>query len=307
VFVLTELGTRLKEAREAKGYSLDDLQNMTKIQKRYLVGIEEGNYDMMPGKFYVRAFIKQYAEAVGLDPEIIFEEHANDIPVTNANDLPELSRVQSRKPVSESTSKVMSIFPKILVALFVIGAILVAWYYLQGQLGNGNNAGSGNDQVEEDVGFSESEEVQQPEGEEESSEGNSDSSDQGDNEDADTEQNSEDTEQAEEQSQELSVANVSGKTTTYNLSNTEDFDLEISAGGNTWITVYNSKDETLFSEMMNEGDSQSFDLSQDGEAFIVVGNASATTIKVNGEVLKYEVSPTEVVRQDIIITLSTQE
>ncbi|MDA6131043.1 helix-turn-helix domain-containing protein, partial [Escherichia coli] len=48
--------------------SLDDLQKVTKIQKRYLMGIEEGDYSMMPGKFYVRAFIKQYAEAVGIEP-----------------------------------------------------------------------------------------------------------------------------------------------------------------------------------------------------------------------------------------------
>ena len=68
---MTELGKILKEAREAKGLSLDDLQQITKIQKRYLIGIEEGNYDMMPGKFYVRAFIKQYAEAVAT----VFADH----------------------------------------------------------------------------------------------------------------------------------------------------------------------------------------------------------------------------------------
>ena len=72
MLLLTELGNRLKEARLSKGYSLDDLQEITKIQKRYLVGIEEGNYSIMPGSFYVRAFIKQYAEAVGLDSKVIF-------------------------------------------------------------------------------------------------------------------------------------------------------------------------------------------------------------------------------------------
>ncbi|MCG6183460.1 helix-turn-helix domain-containing protein, partial [Anoxybacillus sp. LAT_26] len=66
---MTELGKRLREAREEKNMSLDELQEMTKIQKRYLIGIEEGNYAIMPGTFYVRAFIRQYAEAVGLDPD----------------------------------------------------------------------------------------------------------------------------------------------------------------------------------------------------------------------------------------------
>ena len=69
MIILNELGTRLKEARIAKGYSLEDLQDVTKIQKRYLAGIEEGNYSMMPGQFYVRAFIKQYADAVGLNAD----------------------------------------------------------------------------------------------------------------------------------------------------------------------------------------------------------------------------------------------
>ncbi|WP_421384698.1 helix-turn-helix domain-containing protein [Bacillus salacetis] len=304
MFVLTELGTRLREAREAKGYSLDDLQNMTKIQKRYLMGIEEGNYDMMPGKFYVRAFIKQYAEAVALDPEMLFAEYPNDIPVTNTNDLPELSRVQSRKPVSQSSSKVMNVIPKILVALFVIGAIFVVWYLLPNQIGN-DNAGT-DDNQEESVNLSESDEVQEPE---EEGEGTEESADEGsDSGGSETGQNEEETEEpAEEPAQEITVANVSGKETTYDLKNTEDFNLEISATGDTWIGVYNSKDEQLFNQMMNEGNTQTFDLSQDGEAFIIVGNASATNIKVNGEQISYEVSPTEVVRQDIIIRRSAQE
>ena len=95
---MTELGTILKEARIAKNLSLDDLQEITKIQKRYLIGIEEGNYSLMPGNFYVRAFIKQYAEAVGLDPEELFEEFNNEIPSTHADDIPgQLSRVKTKQ------------------------------------------------------------------------------------------------------------------------------------------------------------------------------------------------------------------
>ena len=75
---------------------------MTKIQKRYLIGIEEGNYSSMPGNFYVRAFIKQYAEAFRLNPDEIFETYKDEIPATHNDDLPEqLSRVKSRKRLSE--------------------------------------------------------------------------------------------------------------------------------------------------------------------------------------------------------------
>ncbi len=39
---MSELGTRLREARVEKGYTLNTLQQMTKIQKKYLQAIEEG-------------------------------------------------------------------------------------------------------------------------------------------------------------------------------------------------------------------------------------------------------------------------
>ena len=42
---MTELGQKLTEAREAKGLSIDQLHEITKIQKRHLVAIEEGNYE----------------------------------------------------------------------------------------------------------------------------------------------------------------------------------------------------------------------------------------------------------------------
>lgn len=77
---MTELGQKLKEARGTKGLSIDQLHEITKIQKRHLVAIEEGNYDVLPGAFYARAFIKQYADAVGLNGEELLVEYQSTIP-----------------------------------------------------------------------------------------------------------------------------------------------------------------------------------------------------------------------------------
>jgi cytoskeletal protein RodZ len=64
---LNELGTILKEAREKKGISLEDLFETTKIQVKLLRALEDGNYAAYPGDVYVRGALRNYAEAVGLD------------------------------------------------------------------------------------------------------------------------------------------------------------------------------------------------------------------------------------------------
>ncbi|MGG4169852.1 RodZ domain-containing protein [Rossellomorea vietnamensis] len=297
---MTELGNRLKEAREAKGYSLDDLQRITKIQKRYLIGIEEGNYDAMPGKFYVRAFIKQYCEAVGLPPEVIFEEHKEEIPTTYEDEIPvSLSRVQSRKSVPESSAKVFDFLPKLLIALFVIGALIALWVFWQGKVGDkAPESNQSENQTQVDVDENKSAEGDKPEDDtkdKEQSEEPKPSDDQ--KADQEKEQNTE---------QSLEAVSTSGYKTTYELKDADEFKLQLAARGDTWVGVYNSQDELLFEGLLKKDNKKDFDLSSDKQAYLVIGNASNTDILVNGKKLEYKVSATDVVRQDIIINYVPQ-
>lgn len=129
---MTELGTYLKEQREALGVSLEQIQTTTKIQKRYIVAIEEGNYDQLPGAFYARAFIKTYAEALGLDVDEVFTTYKRDLPEPEAQPVVELSR---RATYSKSSAPKKSVAKRwipniiIIVLIFAIGAAL--YYGLQ--------------------------------------------------------------------------------------------------------------------------------------------------------------------------------
>jgi cytoskeletal protein RodZ len=82
---LSELGQLLRKARLEKGISLEDMQETTKIRKRYLEAIEDGNYKLLPGNFYVRAFIKSYSESVGLDPNEVLRLYRNVIPASQVD------------------------------------------------------------------------------------------------------------------------------------------------------------------------------------------------------------------------------
>nr|WP_053366233.1 helix-turn-helix domain-containing protein [Bacillus sp. FJAT-27245] len=292
---MTELGNRLKEERLAKGLSLDDLQAATKIQKRYLSGIEEGNYSSMPGDFYVRAFIKQYCEALGLNPDEIFDTYKEDIPSPYQQDLPEqLSRVQSRKGLTDGGSKVFEILPKILVWVAVLGVAALIYYFFQQNAGKDSNSAGGDTKdpasiVEPDVKDSDKQEDKAGNGKEAEDEDN---------------QQKEEPAEPETPAQEMVVAKSSGGNTTYDLNNAEKFELKIVSKGETWVSIKNGSGKTFFQGLLAVGKPDSektVDFSNEAEAVLRVGRTSDTDIFVNGEKLEYAIPPTKMVSQNITI------
>ncbi|WP_335872863.1 helix-turn-helix domain-containing protein [Bacillus sp. 2205SS5-2] len=296
---MTELGARLKAAREEKGYDLEDLQRITKIQKRYLQGIEEGNYDLMPGKFYVRAFIKQYAESVGLHPEQLFDEHANEIPVAQSSELPEtLSRVSSRRKVSDSTSKFMDVLPKLLILLLAIGAIVIVWF-LYDKYFVSEDPLKENNPTENTVNM---ETKDNGSLQEESNDESANSEEDNSNSETEEAKPIENTPEP----QELSVVEVSGTQTTYALKNAKEFQLELTASkdGASWVEVYNADNEQLYFAMLADGEKISYDLKGNEQALIKIGRILDVTMKLNGEPVKFEL---EDVSQKFIIQNSPAE
>jgi cytoskeletal protein RodZ len=294
---MTELGTILKEARIAKNLSLDDLQEITKIQKRYLIGIEEGNYSLMPGNFYVRAFIKQYAEAVGLDPEKLFEEFNNEIPSTHAEDIPgQLSRVKTKQSLGEGGAKFLDLLPKLLIVIVVIGLFVFIWWYLSKNTGNETDPIS-QDENKQETTYEESEElIKESEKKNEKPEEVTDNEDEG-------KPSNEEAEEPETPVQELAVVEANGAKSTYELKNADKFELKVVSTGETWVNIKNGKGHSFFQGMLKKGgtENHSIDLSQETEVVIVAGRSSETEIYVNDQKLEYAVSPTEEVLQNITI------
>ena len=71
---MSSVGQTLKEVREARGLTLHDMQEKTKIQPRYLKAIEEDRFHVLPGHFYTRAFVRTYAEHLGVDPQPLLSQ-----------------------------------------------------------------------------------------------------------------------------------------------------------------------------------------------------------------------------------------
>jgi cytoskeletal protein RodZ len=61
------ISARLRAAREAKGYSLDDVATRTRVPLRHLNHIDAGEWNALPAITYSVGFVRSYANAVGLD------------------------------------------------------------------------------------------------------------------------------------------------------------------------------------------------------------------------------------------------
>lgn len=304
---MTELGDRLKEARLAKDLSLDDLQTMTKIQKRYLMGIEEGNYSSMPGNFYVRAFIKQYSEALGLNPDEIFETYKGDIPASYNDELPQqLSRVKTHKRISRGNSKIFDVLPKVLIGVFVIG-IAGLFYYLFTTYAGNDSKEQVNRGENESVNYVKSDNLEKAKEKEKEKAADNKKNDQ--EETAQPEEEEEKPVEVETPKQEITVVQSSGKNSTYDVKNAEQFVVKLVSKGQTWVSIKNGKGKSFFQGTLKIGDveSHTVDLSAESSAVIRVGNAADTDIYVNDQLLEYAIAPAKDVQNITLQYVPTNE
>jgi cytoskeletal protein RodZ len=68
------VGEKLRDARMERNLTLRDISNKTRISEKFLEKIESGVFDFAPEP-YVRAFIRSYARAVGLNPDEVIKQY----------------------------------------------------------------------------------------------------------------------------------------------------------------------------------------------------------------------------------------
>jgi cytoskeleton protein RodZ len=68
---MIDLGSELKQAREAKGISLAEAEAATRIRERYLKAMEANDWAALPTQVQARGFLRNYAAFLGLDGDTI--------------------------------------------------------------------------------------------------------------------------------------------------------------------------------------------------------------------------------------------
>lgn len=272
---MTELGARLKEARIAKGFSIDDLQEITKIQKRYLAGIEEGNYATMPGSFYVRAFIKQYAEAVGLNGDELLDTYKSEIPTPMNEEVSKnITTTPSRRSLGgRSTGKFMEVFPMLVVALFAIAIIVILWFLFQNSPKNDETDPAETDNAltletkppTEDKNPVTPTEEEKPE-----------------------EEVQEEVVEETKPEQQLTFVETQGETTTYNLTGAESYLVKIVATNKTWLNIRDQDNKILVDQAVNAGETFEYDASALTRVRIRLGHTPGNTVSINDQAVEFK-------------------
>lgn len=94
------LGDLLRETREQKKLSLEDVEQGTNIRKLYIKSIEDGDYDKLPGEVFLKGFIKTYGKFLGLNSLELIEQYKKEKNASTSEKEVEPTNQVQEQPVS---------------------------------------------------------------------------------------------------------------------------------------------------------------------------------------------------------------
>lgn len=92
-------GAIVRAAREAASLSVDDVAQQLKLAPRQVLALEADEYDKLPGRTFVRGFLRNYARLLGLDADALLAA------------LPDGSTASLDRPAISPTTRVMGELP----------------------------------------------------------------------------------------------------------------------------------------------------------------------------------------------------
>ncbi len=144
---MKEIGELLREAREDKGITLEQISKDTKIPERLLRDLEEGDSSGFAGKVYFKGALRNYAEFIGLDYQELYSLYERVVEKSSPSQRPQgpENRKDQHKETGGERKKLIfkkskKSFPIVVlvwiaVLTFVVGGSI--WYRYDQGLNNG--------------------------------------------------------------------------------------------------------------------------------------------------------------------------
>src|SRR5437773_6477385 len=113
---MSNFGSTFKKGRESKGISLDRIAAETRISTRFLLAIENEEFNLLPGGIFNRGFVRTYAEKIGLDPEQAVADYERLAEVREPAEM-------QAAPAARREKSNRNLYPVAIVGLIVLIAI----------------------------------------------------------------------------------------------------------------------------------------------------------------------------------------
>lgn len=114
------VGKYLKQAREKKSYTLEDMTELTNIEEKYLQALETEEYNLLPSPFYARVFLKTYAKYLNLNVNSVVQlyESSRTAKQSSTPTNPKVETIELPKRSSAKKKKISSLW--LIVAIILI-------------------------------------------------------------------------------------------------------------------------------------------------------------------------------------------
>ena len=141
---MPEIGSTLREARMRARIDITEVEQATKIRAKYLRALENEEWGLLPGATFIKSFLREYADFLGVDSRTLVEEYKLRYDRPSEHELTPLSpRLgRERRGGPGPTYRAPRVAPRWLIVGGAIVAIL-ALLALIGSLGGGDDNSSG--------------------------------------------------------------------------------------------------------------------------------------------------------------------
>lgn len=116
---------KLRAAREAKGLSIHQIAEITKIKTEHVRAIEEGNFDVFTAPVYIRGFVRSYGNAVRLDTKQLVDQLNEELAETDNLNAPPSLTGSGRGPIDHLLYFLSQLNWRIVAPMIGIAVLLI--------------------------------------------------------------------------------------------------------------------------------------------------------------------------------------
>jgi cytoskeleton protein RodZ len=138
---MPEIGPTLREARMRAKIDITEVEQATKIRAKYLRALENEEWNLLPGSTFIKSFLREYADFLGLDARSLVEEYKLRYERPSEQELAPISPQLGRDRRGSGPSG-----PRVAPRWLIVGGVLVLIVLVLGLVGSltgGGDNGSG--------------------------------------------------------------------------------------------------------------------------------------------------------------------